>query len=60
MLDGTKASSTMHTATHQNDDYDAAIPNIACLLLKYGASQECYHELSMCIPDLPRSHKVAR
>lgn len=41
---------------HGNDDY---VPNIAYLLMRYGVSMEFYHELSMVVDDLPRSHKVA-
>ena len=34
------------------------IPEICYLLLKYGVSFKCYHELAMECTELPRSYKV--
>ena len=42
------------TATN-HDDF---IPSFLYLLLKYGVSNECYHEMTMLLPDLPKSHKM--
>ena len=53
MLDGSKCTKNSH-----NDQHHDAIPSLAYLLLKYGVSQKFYHELSMSIPELPRSYKV--
>lgn len=39
---------------------DDGIPNVAYLLLKYGASIEFYHELTMIFDNLPRSYKVVK
>jgi len=43
--------------TKKDDDM---IPNVAYLLLKYGASIEFYHELTMVFDNLPKSYKVGR
>lgn len=40
------------------DQNSELIPNIAYLLLRYGVSMECYHELSMVVDGLPKSYKV--
>jgi len=53
MLDGSKCTKDSH-----NDQHHDVIPSLAYLLLKYGVSQKFYHELSMSIPELPRSYKV--
>ena len=42
----------------EDESDDALLPKIAFILLKYGVSKECYHELSMCIPGMLRSYKV--
>jgi len=34
------------------------IPFIAKLMLQYGMSYECYHELTQVVEQLPRSYKV--
>jgi len=43
------------TKTHMHDE---CIPTIAQLQLKYGFSQECYHELSMITKQLHRPHNI--
>ena len=44
------------TATNHDD----LIPSFLYLLIKYGVSNECYHEMTMLLPELPISHKVSR
>ena len=34
------------------------IPYIVRLMLQYGVSYECYHEMTQVVKQLPRSHKV--
>ena len=43
------------TATNHDD----LIPSFLYLLLKYGVSNECYHEMTTLLPELPISHKVS-
>ena len=39
-------------------NHDDLIPSFLYLLLKYGVSNECYHEMTMFLPELPKSYKV--
>ena len=49
---------TSHTSSNSKRTTDDAIPYIAKLMLTYGISYECYHELSSVVKELPRTHKV--
>ena len=40
-------------------NHDDLIPSFLHLLLKYGVSNECYHEMTKLLPELPKSHEVA-
>ena len=40
-------------------NHDDIIPSLLYLLLKHGISNECYHEITMLVPELPKSYKVA-
>ena len=40
------------------ENKESHVPQICYLLLKYGVSTKFYHELSMEISELPRSHLV--
>ena len=45
-------------AIKQNEEImDSAIPNVAHILLRYGVSMECYHEITKIIGG-PKSYKV--
>jgi len=48
------------TDSNDNDsNTDDLIPDMAYLMLKYGVSFECYHELCARFKDLPRAYKVS-
>ena len=51
-----KLSDSSETKTPK--DSDKHIPSVAYLQLRYGLSNECYHELATMTDDLPRSYQV--
>ena len=44
--------------TTVSGNYGKVIPSLLYILLKYGASNECYHEMTMLFLELPKSYKV--
>ena len=57
-------SSSSSRAVNTSESLEQIQPNHECiheplyLLEKFGVSDECYHELAMLHPQLPRSYKV--
>ena len=55
-LNYSSPSSPTNTAT--DPEQDTSVDETLYLLEKFGVSDECYHELTMIHPNLPRSYKV--
>ena len=48
------------TCQSTSPNHDDLIPSFLYLLLKYGLSNEYYYEMTKLLPELPKSHKVAK